>query len=80
MKLTIGRIVHFYTEQPEKQFNGHGKGPYPAIVTQTWGSDEMANLKVFPSFGPVRDEGSISIKEKAINPGQDYWEWPPKVE
>lgn len=76
-KLTIGRIVHFYTADPAKQFNANGAGPYPAIVTQTFGSDEMANLKILPGFGPVRDEGSIHIKEGLPVPGMDYWEWPP---
>jgi hypothetical protein len=75
-KLVIGSAVHFYTKDTAKQFNGNGEGPYPAIVTQTFGSDEMANLKVIPGFGPIRDEGSIHIKEGLPAPGMDYFEWP----
>jgi len=79
LKLLIGAIVHFYTLDPARQFNGNGPGPYPAIVTQTWGSDVMANLKVLPGFGAVYDCGSVhhkDVPERA--PLADYWEWPPE--
>jgi hypothetical protein len=81
MPPTVGRIVHFYTKDTSKHFNGQGEGPYPAIVTQVWtGSGSMANLKVLPGFGDSWDAGSISEKQEALQLSHSqYWEWPPRV-
>jgi hypothetical protein len=70
-KPAVGQIVHFYTHNVLSQHNGQGEGPYPAIVTQVFGDDGMANLKVMPGFGPVRDEGSVS--PKGVAEGR-WWE------
>jgi hypothetical protein len=64
-KPTVGQIVHFYTRDGASQHNGQGAGPYPAIVTQVFGDDGMANLKVLPGFAPVRDEGLVQPKGKS---------------
>ena len=74
---TVGRIVHFYTKDTSKQRNGQGDGPYPAIVTQTWGG-LMANLKVLPGFGEPYDEGSVSHEGVAAG-HQRWWVWPPRA-
>lgn len=77
---SVGRIVHFYTRTPGKQFNGAGEGPYPAIVTQVW-SASYVNLKVLPSMGEPYDVGSVS-PGLAIDKTAEHacwWEWPPKV-
>lgn len=72
---SVGRIVHFYTDDKTKHFNGQGAGPYPAIVTQVW-TDDMVNLKVL-HWGGTYDEGSVS--SHAGDPmGKRYWEWPPR--
>lgn len=60
----IGQIVHFYITDPAKQSNGHGVGPYPAIVTQA--GDTYANLKVLPPFAAPYDAGSVSHRVDAF--------------
>ncbi len=83
MKPTVGRIVHFYTEDPAKHFNGQGTGPYPAIVAQVFYNDSerdtMANLKVL-HWGGTYDEGSVYEKEQGVVQGHThrYWVWPPR--
>jgi hypothetical protein len=75
---SVGRIVHFYTGDVAKHFNGLGSGPYPAIVTQV--RKRYANLKVFPPFAEPYDAGSVSHVAVALEHGYStYWEWPPKV-
>lgn len=78
-QLSVGRIVHYYTSDTSKHFNGIGAGPYPAIVTQTFGP-HTGNLKVIAGFGG-EDYHATSIS--ANLPGgiqyPNYWEWPPRV-
>jgi hypothetical protein len=77
---TVGRIVHFYNHSlPENANNGTGKGPYAAIVTQTF-SEPYANLKVLP-YGNSWDEGSVSELAEGADPAATgrYFVWPPKV-
>lgn len=81
---TVGRIVHFFTEDNAKQSNGQGKGPYPAIVTQVFAEGTtgvMCNLKVFPPFKTPYDEGSVHIRSHAEQMGYTsrFWEWPARV-
>jgi hypothetical protein len=79
MKATIGRIVHYYTKDESKHFNGHGHGPYAAIVTQVF-PESMANLKVFPSFAPPYDAGSVQRETDPVARAAawQYWDWPPR--
>ena len=81
MKPTIGRIVHFYDEslagKPYKgdiRLNGSDKGPYPAMVIQTFNGDYV-NLLVHAWGGDWR-EGSIAerVDDKQVR----YWVWPPR--
>ena len=87
-KLSVGRIVHFYSHivadknprQPGYGYNGVGAGPYPALVTQVFtdaqGNITYANLKVFPHGAPPFDEGSVAERDGPhFQPGR-YWEWP----
>ncbi len=77
MKPTVGRIVHFYTSDPAKQFNGQGEGPYPAIITQCW-TGTMVNLKVL-HWGGSFDEGSVSHQDDTQKGDHNrYWVWPPR--
>lgn len=73
-KPSVGRIVHFYTEDTSKHFNGQGIGPYPAIVTQCL-DGPYVNLKVL-HWGGVYDEGSVSHKDDCLG---RYWAWPERV-
>lgn len=77
-KPTVGRVVHFYTTDTSKHFNGQGEGPYPALITQVW-SGSMANLKVF-HYGGEYDEGSVSERADAAAVGDTgrFWIWPPR--
>jgi len=81
IKPTVGRVVHFFTSDPTKNFNNGGNGPYAAIVTQFFPTGEFANLKVFPPFALPYDVGSVH--EGDLNPDvpndSNYWTWPPKV-
>lgn len=84
MKPTVGRIVHFYTKDTAKHFNGQREGPYVAVITQTFKSnpdhDTMANLKVLPPFGAPWDQGSVHELAQAEAHGQAsmWWVWPPR--
>lgn len=80
-KPTVGRIVHFYSDAIGARnggagLNGQGKGPYPAIVQQTF-SGPYVNLKVLGWGVEAWDEGSVSERE----PGNDArcWVWPPRA-
>jgi hypothetical protein len=73
---TVGRIVHFYTTDTSKHFNGQGAGPYPAIVLQTFG-DKYINLKVL-HWGGDYDEGSVSHLDDMPN-NYRYWVWPSRA-
>lgn len=80
-KPTVGRIVHYYTDDPAKQLNGAGNGPYAAMVIQTFPTsaeyDTMANLKVMP-FGESYLAGSVLEQSQALARGHSgrYWVWP----
>lgn len=82
MKVSIGRIVHFYSDALATRTdgnNGIGAGPYPAIVTQVFCEGDIVkhvNLKVFPPFRDIVDEGSVS-EGADVCPGR-YWVWPPR--
>lgn len=92
MKPTIGRFVHFYSQtvadrnpnQPGYGYNGLGRGPYPALVTQLFtdgdGNITYCNLKVFPPFAPPFDEGSVAEKDSTYYQPGRFWEWPPRDE
>jgi len=79
-KPSVGRIVHFFTRNPDHQFNGAGEGPYPAVVAQVW-DGPYVNLKVLPSMGAPYDVGSV-LPGHAVDKTAEFarwWEWPPKV-
>ncbi len=80
MKPTVGRIVHYYTDNGASH-NGVGCGPYAAIITQVFGEgvDAYANLKVLPPFAESFDSGSVRHKDFDGDSGR-YWEWPPRDE
>lgn len=74
-KPTVGRIVHFYNLSLDDAANNSiGKGPYAAVVTQTF-PGPYVNLKVLP-YGASWDEGSVSEKAEGST---RYWEWPPRI-
>lgn len=81
-KPTVGRIVHYYTDDPVHQSNGGGHGPYAAVVVQVFATspeyDTMANLKVLRPFGPDYDAGSVMEQSQALARGHtsSYWVWP----
>ncbi|MBY6244216.1 hypothetical protein [Methylosinus sp. Sm6] len=79
MTPTVGRIVHFYTDNPSKQTNGAGTGPYAALVTQVFsaGAENYVNLKVFRPYGETIDEGCVKHEEFGREDGR-YWVWPPR--
>lgn len=79
MKPTVGRIVHFYTQNPGAQTNYVGEGPYAAIITQVFSDrdDAYVNLKVFRPYGENVDEGSVRHKDFATNESR-HWVWPPR--
>jgi len=79
---TIGRIVHFFTKDKQRQCNGQGEGPYPAIVLQTF-SGSMANLKVMTYNGDYVVGSAMHYHEAADKVPVDdepyqYWVWPPR--
>ncbi len=78
MKPTVGRIVHFYTGDTSKHFNGQGEGPYPAIITQVFDGALYSNLKVLPPFEGAYDEGSVSHLDDCSDGTTRYWVWPPR--
>jgi hypothetical protein len=81
---TVGRIVHFYTTNTTKHFNGVGAGPYVAVITQVFPAFKFYNLKVFPPFDEPYDFGSVmeyadaKIDANSAEPDV-YWVWPPRA-
>jgi hypothetical protein len=87
MKVTVGRIVHFYSaaiankdpSRPGYGLNGQGAGPYAAVVIQISG-DQYINLKVLGWGVDAWDEGSVSYQDLDAE-GQEhsrFWTWPPR--
>ena len=68
-KPSIGRVVHYFTQQTHQQFNGVGIGPYAAIITQVHGegNDPYVTVTVFPPFAAPYTQGSI---RQMTNDGQ----------
>lgn len=79
----VGRIVHYYTRDPEKQARGVGIGPYAAMITEVFAIEDgsvasLVNLKVSPPnadgyrVGAVHgDDGDADL--------HSWWIWPPRV-
>lgn len=83
MKPTVGRIVHFYTKNTSRHFNGAGEGPYAAMIVQAHG-DRCASLRVFPPFAEEYTAGSVMLADESSGPGfaeasYERFEWPPRV-
>lgn len=77
MKLTIGRIVHYYDELLE-EFAPRGVGPYAAVVTFVH-SDTVVDVEMFPTrmFG----EEVLAVELMGGDRGQTrWWCWPPRAE
>lgn len=72
---TVGRIVHFYTKDASRQFNGVGEGPYAAVIAQVH-NDRCASLTVFPPFAAPYSAGSVMIDDVS---GWQHFVWPPRV-
>lgn len=73
MKVTVGRIVHYY-----RDVEGILAGPHAAIVTSVWDSETgCANLHVFedPPL-PVVRTSVLRSQSGAPEPGR--WSWPPR--
>lgn len=77
MKPTVGRIVHYYVEDPHKQTSGMGQGPYAAIVTRVH-SDVIVDLMVLQP-ADVRHAGNVIKLEEAAEDSASYWMWPPRA-
>lgn len=77
---TVGRAVHYYTDNPVEQFNGQMAGPYAATVSQCFVGSIYVNLKVLPPFGLPYDAGSVPHKDDLpVGSASRYWEWPPRA-
>lgn len=81
MKPTVGRIVHFYTSQPQHQSGGKGIGPYAAIITSVH-SDSCVDVAVFKAG---LGGGTVSVTSVTDGlPTKDMqgnaWAWPPREE
>lgn len=72
---TVGRIVHFYTKDYNRHFNGVGEGPYAATISQVH-SERCASLTVFPPFAEPYSAGSVMLDEPD---GYQHFVWPPRV-
>jgi len=64
MKPSIGRIVHFYTDDRHE----------PAIITRVW-SDTCVNLKVLPDCAAPFDQTSVCLNDASSS---SWWSWPPR--
>ena len=78
MKPSVGRIVHYFTEDPREHVNGVGAGPYAAIVTQVFPESDFVNLTVLAPFQPQQCVGSVREKSLA-GVATSWWEWPARV-
>lgn len=82
----VGRVVHYYTRDTNKQSRGVGAGPYAAVITQVFGVEDgsvssLVNLKVSPPnrdgyhVGSVHGEGG----DTPLSDLHSWWIWPPRV-
>jgi hypothetical protein len=89
---SVGRIVHFYPNQEQKETTFkdklNGAEFLPAIVTQSWNKpgdeyEDLINISVFTPFHGMIGVGSVrSAKNAHTTDGTQYagyWEWPPRV-
>lgn len=76
MRLTIGRIVHFFDEDL-RDYGPNHTGPYAAIVTFV--HNEMTiDLTVFPSH-VFTSRSQASVERDAGDRGvRMWWAWPPR--
>lgn len=77
MKPAVGRIVHYYVEDPMSQTPGMGEGPYAAIVTRVH-SDAIVDLMVMAP-ADVRHAGSVVKFDVVSEDAKSYWAWPPRI-
>jgi hypothetical protein len=77
MKPTVGRIVHYFIEDANRQTPGMGQGPYAAIITRVH-SDVVVDLMVLQP-ADVRHAGSVIKLEEASEDSVNYWTWPPRI-
>lgn len=79
-KLTVGRIVHYYTRNKKEQSNGMNEGPYAAVVAQVH-SDVCVNLFLIPNSPLMARSASELCRTSVLHAGaaedyQSWWEWP----
>lgn len=78
---SVGRIVHFYTKDPARQFNGAREGPYAAMIIQPHG-ERCASLRVFPPFADEYTAGSVMLDDDTRPDdavAYQRWKWPPRA-
>lgn len=72
MRLTEGRIVHFY----RNGLDGKLEGPWPAIVVKVF-SDTCASMTAFKEDG-MQEFGSSVVHKDHAHGASSYWVWPPR--
>ena len=82
----VGRIVHYYTRNPDHQTNHAGIGPYAAIITQVFEVEDghvasLVNLTVLPPNSQPYTVGSVHGDGSDFDHGdlQSWWIWPPRT-
>lgn len=82
---SVGRIVHFFSQEQAARDdnNGMGAGPYLALVTQVSKNEDgvvtFVNLAVMPPFRETFHEGSVAHLTASHADPARYWLWPEKV-
>lgn len=75
MKVTVGRIVHYY-----RATEGILDGPYAAIVSRIWDSETgCANLHSFED-APLPVVRTSVLRSQSGAPEAGRWSWPPREE
>lgn len=77
MRPAVGRIVHVFITDPERQHNGMGAGPYAAMITQVY-TDDCINAVVQPPGVEPWHTASI-LRGDELSTMSQHWRWPERV-
>lgn len=75
MKPSIGRIVHYFPSEPERQENNLSS-PIAGVIVAVW-SDNCVNLKLI--CDAFADQWRTSVLKREAADDLQRWDWPERA-